>query len=398
MRLPRVEADQVRTTADAVIVGGGVMGCSILHALARRGLRETVLLERGVLSSGSTGRSQGILRMHYSNEVTSRMAWESLRIFKSFDEEVGGSSGYVNAGYLLIVGQGDRASMEENAAMQRGVGVRTEVLSADRVRDVAPAFSVQDDEACAYEPESGYADPYLVTHAYAAAAKDLGGEIRVAAPVTGIQTAGGRVTGVMTNSGSISTRAAVVAAGPWSRPLLGAIGIEAPLETVRHQVVMLRRPRHRISTHPVVGDVVNSFSARPDAGGVTLVALGEEERAEPDSYDQGVDAGVVEDVLPRLVRRMPGMEEAVFRGGWSGLFTTTPDWHPILDAVPGIEGLYVAVGFSGHGFKLAPMVGVAMSEMVVDGRASTIDVSALGLSRFQDGARLRSRYGMSVLA
>ena len=131
---------------------------------------------------------------------------------------------------------------------------------------------------------------------------------------------------------------------------------------------------------------------------MTLVALGEEERAEPESYNQGVDVSVVEDVSEKLIRRMPGMEEAVFRGGWAGLFTTTPDWHPILDAVGDIEGLYLAVGFSGHGFKLAPMVGVAMAEMVTDGRASTIDVSELCLARFDEDAMLKSRYGMSVLA
>lgn len=374
------------------------MGCSILHALARRGLKETVLLERDALSSGSTGRSQGILRMHYSNEVTSRMAWESLQVFKFFEEAVGGPSGYVKAGYLLVVDQGDRGALEENVATQKEVGIRTEVVSADRVRDIAPAFSVQDDEAFAYESESGYADPYLVTHAYAAAAKDLGAEVHVSTPVTGVEVVGGRVAAVLTPSGKITTRVAVVVAGPWSRPFLESLGIEVPLETVRHQVIMYRRPRHHIFTHPVIGDVVNSFSARPDVGDVTLVALGEEERAGPETYNQGVDMPVVEDVSARLVRRMPGMEEAVFRGGWSGLFTTTPDWHPVLDAVPGIEGLYVSVGFSGHGFKLAPMVGVAMAEMVLDGHASTIDVSELGLGRFDDGAMLRSRYGMSVLA
>ena len=131
---------------------------------------------------------------------------------------------------------------------------------------------------------------------------------------------------------------------------------------------------------------------------MTLVGVGEDQQGDPDAYDQGVDMPVVQDVADRLAVRMPGMSEAVFRGGWSGLFTTTPDWHPILDRVEGIDGLYVAVGFSGHGFKLAPMVGVAIAEMIVDGHASTVDVSALRLRRFEDNAPLGSRYRMRVLA
>ena len=236
-------------TADAVIVGGGVMGCSILHALVERGLAGSVLLEKDVLSSGSTGRSAGILRMHYSNEVTSRLAWESLKVFKYFDQVVGGSSGYVKAGYLLIVGPHDRAALEKNVRAQRQLDIRTDVLPADRVHDVAPAVAIGGAETCAYEPESGYADPYSVTHAYATRARERGASVRTGSPVTDVRVEQSRVTGVATAEGTISTRVAVVAAGPWARPLLDKLGVHAPLETVRHQVIMLRRPRHHIF-HP----------------------------------------------------------------------------------------------------------------------------------------------------
>ena len=387
-----------RDTADAVIVGGGVMGCSILHALAERGMPRSVLLEKDALSSGATSRSQGILRMHYSNEVTSRLAWESLKVFRHFEQLVGGSSGYVKAGYLLIVGPKDRGAMEENVRAQRELDIRTDVLSTDRLRDVSPAVAVLEDEACAYEPESGYADPYSVTHAYAAKAKELGAAVRTGSQVTDLLVDKGRVTGVATEGGTVSTRVAVIAAGPWSRPLLDTLGVPVPLDTVRHQVIMLRRPRHHIFAHPVVGDVVNGLSARPEVGDMTLVGVGEDERGDPDDYDHGVDMHVVKEVTESLAVRMPGMSEGVFRGGWSGLFTTTPDWHPVIDRVEGIDGLYVAVGFSGHGFKLAPMVGVAMAEMITAGVASTVDVLPLRLKRFEEHAELGSRYGMRVLA
>ena len=388
----------MRKTADAVIVGGGVMGCSILYNLAVRGMTDTVLLEKNVLASGSTGRSQAILRTHYSNEVTTRMAWESLKVFRDFEEIVGSPSGYVRTGYILIVGDKDRPALEENVAMHRRLGVDTQVVSPEDVLEIAPVVSAGSDEAFAYEPESGFADPYSLTTGYARRAREMGAEIQVNTHVTDIELAGGSVAAVVTPEGRVESPIAVVAAGPWSMPILGRLGIEVPLRTLRHQVIALRRPEDLVPSHPVIGDVVHDLSARPDGSNLTMIGVGEEEFVGPDHYNQGVDMPVVETTFANLAKRIPGMSQAVFRGGWSGLFTTTPDWHPILDKVAGIEGLYCAVGFSGHGFKLSPMVGVVMAELITQGRSRTIDVSMLGLSRFEEGRTLGSRYSMSVLA
>ena len=385
-------------TAEAVIIGGGVMGCAILYNLAKRGVSDAVLLERDVLAGGSTGRSQAILRMHYSNEVTTRLAWDSLDIFRNFGEIVGAPSGYVKTGYFVIVGEEDRAAMEANVEMQRAVGVDTSLVSVEDVREIAPMIATGEGEAFAYEPDSGYADPYSATTGYANAAKALGARVLSETPALGIETAGGRVSAVLTERGRIETPVAVVAAGPWSGPFLKSVGVDLPLRPIRHQVVMLRRPQDVVPDHPIIGDVVNDMSPRPDAGNLTLIGVGEDERAEPDTFNQGVDMPMVERTFRKLVERMPGMASALFRGGWSGLFTTTPDWHPILDRVDGIDGLHVAVGFSGHGFKLAPMIGVVMSELVAEGRASAVDISQLNMRRFDDGRLLRSRYSMQVLA
>jgi sarcosine oxidase subunit beta len=291
-----------------------------------------------------------------------------------------------------------RRALEHNVAMQRRVGVDTTVFSVEDVKKIAPVVSVRGDEAVAYERESGYADPYSVTTGYARRAREMSADVRLDTPATEIEVAGGKVAAVATPEGRIATPVAVIAAGPWSGPLLAGLGIEAPLDTVRHQVVMLRRPEDQVPDHPTVGDVVNSLSARPDAGNMTLVGVGEEESVGPGEYNQGVDMPVVERVFRDLVSRMPGMANALFRGGWSGLFTTTPDWHPTLDRVEGIDGLYCAVGFSGHGFKLAPVVGRVMAELITQGRATSLDISALGLGRFREGNFLGSRYRMGVLA
>ena len=384
--------------AEAVIIGGGVMGCGILYNLAERGVTDTVLLERDVLGSGSTGRSQAILRMHYSNEVTTRLAWDSLSIFKEFHEITGMPSGYTKTGYFVIVGPEDRDAMLDNVAMQRAAGVDTSIVTAEDVQEIAPMVRTYDGESFAYEPESGYADPYSVTTGYANAARDRGARILSESPAVGIEIIANRVTAVLTESERIETPVAVVAAGPWSGPLLASIGVDVPLRPIRHQVIMLRRPQDVVPDHPIIGDVVNDMSPRPDAGNLTLIGVGEDEEASPDTFNQGVDMPMVEATFEKLVKRMPGMGQALFRGGWSGLFTTTPDWHPVLDRVEGIDGLYVSVGFSGHGFKLSPMIGVVMSELITQDRATSLDISEMSLDRFAEGRLMRSRYSMQVLA
>ena len=384
--------------AEAVIIGGGVMGCSILYNLAECGVTDTVLLERDVLGSGSTGRSQAILRMHYSNEVTTRLAWDSLSIFRDFHEITGMPSGYTKTGYFVMVGPEDRDAMLENVAMQRAAGVDTSIVTAEDVEEIAPMVRTFDGESFAYEPESGYADPYSVTTGYANAARDRGARILSESPAVGIEITSNRVTAVLTENERIETPIAVVAAGPWSGPLLASIGVDVSLRPIRHQVIMLRRPQDVVPDHPIIGDVVNDMSPRPDAGNLTLIGVGEDDEASPDTFNQGVDMPMVEATFEKLVQRMPGMAQALFRGGWSGLFTTTPDWHPVLDRVEGIDGLYLSVGFSGHGFKLSPMIGIVMSELITQGRATSLDISEMSLSRFAEGRLMRSRYSMQVLA
>ena len=387
----------MKDTAEAVIIGGGIMGCSILYNMAVRGLTDSVLLERDSLGSGSTGKSQAICRMHYSNPVTARMAWESMKVYRDFEEVVGGPAGYVRTGYLVIAGAEDRAAMEANVAMQVEQGINTSVVTSEDVAEVAPMLDVGDAAGLAYEPESGYADPYSITTTYSTRAREMGCSVLTATAVTGVEVSHGRVVAVRTAGDRIETSMAVVAAGPWSRGLLLGMGVEAPLSTVRHQMIIIRRPQGVLDTHPAFGDLVQEFSSRPDATDITLVGVGEED-ADLDTYNQGVDLSMVEDVFGKLERRVPAIAGGFFQGGWSGLFTITPDWHPVLDRVEGIDGLYCAVGFSGHGFKLSPMVGAAMAELILEGAARTIDITPLRLSRFAEGDLLSSRYRYNVLA
>ena len=245
----------MKTTADVVIIGGGVVGTSILYNLGQLGVTDTLLIERDVLGSGSTGRSQAICRMHYSNEVTASMAWESLKVFANFNEVVGGRSGFVETGYLVVVEDIDRPGLERNVAMQFRLGIDTMVVTAADLQEIAPMVSVSENEAMGWEPQSGYADPYLVTSSYANRAQEMGAEVEMRNPAHGIEVSGGRVRAVNTALGRVETPVAVVAAGPWSKEELARTGVDVPLLPVRHQVASLTRPVDRLPVHPTVGDI-----------------------------------------------------------------------------------------------------------------------------------------------
>lgn len=387
----------MQQTADIVVIGGGVMGCSILYHLTRRGVRHPLLLERGVLGAGSTGRSQAICRMHYSNPITAALAWDSLQVYANFDDEVGGDAGFVKTGYLVVVEDIDRLGLEQNITMQQELGINTARITPADLRELAPMLQTYDGEALAWEPDSGYANPYLTTTAYAARAQEQGAEIARRTTAAGLEIANGRLQAVLTDRGRIATPAAIIAAGPWANGLLDGTGIDLPLTPVRHQVALATRSPQTLPDHPIVGDIAQSFSFRPESPTLTMIGFGEDE-VELDNYDEGIAMPTAAAAMDKLTRRMPAMADSYLRGGWSGLFTVTPDWHPILDRAPGIDGLFCAVGFSGHGFKLAPAIGQAMAELALDGQASSADLTPLRFSRFAEGDLLQSRYRYRVLA
>ena len=354
------------------------MGCSILYNLAARGLKNPVLLERDLLGSGSTGRSSGVVRMHYSNEVHARMAWQSLEIFSNFGQHIGGDCGLVETGFLIFAGEEDLPAFQANVAMQQGVGIRTSIISREDAAEIAPGF---------------YLD------AYAARARELGATLHLQDPATGVQIARDQVVAVTTAKERFETPLVVIATGPWSRPFLLKHGIDLPLQATRHEVVHLKRPMDKLPYHPGAGDIANLIYFRPESTDLTLLGNGNEEEPveDPEVYAPRPSQHFIQDVWSRLAKRVPVMAEAQYSTGYAGLYTTTPDSHPVMDRVEGIDGLYVCTGFSGHGFKLSPMVGVLMAEMILDGAATSIDISHLRISRFREGKLNQASYGFKVL-
>jgi glycine/D-amino acid oxidase-like deaminating enzyme len=383
----------------AIIIGGGIIGCAGAFELAQRGLR-VVVLEKGVVCGGATGRSSAIVRTHYSHETTIRMALYGLRVFEEFEDRTGGQSGFLRRGFLVLVPESDRPGLEDNVALQCRVGVRTEVLAADALPGVLPGVDTEGLVAAAWEEESGYADPHLTTQAYAAAARRHGATIMQGTEVTDILFDGTRVTGVRTPAGTLHAPIVVNCAGPWGARVASLAGVALPIRAARIQVAVFERPPAFAAPHPVVLDFVHASYFRPETGGLSLVGRIDpaeaDETVDPDRYAEHADEGFVSDVGARWVRRLPAMEESRARGGYAGLYEVTPDWHPIIDEVPPGSGLFACTGFSGHGFKLAPAVGLMMAQLITGEPDPVFDASLFRFARFAEGKPVRGAYEYSI--
>jgi len=372
-------------TADAVIVGGGVTGCSLAFQLAGAGVKRVLVLERRFLGSGGTGRSVGIVRQLYPTPETTQMVLRSLAVFERFGEAAGGESGFVRCGVLIGVGGAMRPTLEKTLALQRGLGVRAEILEPADLGRVEPRIDPAGLGAVLYEPGSGYGDPTSVTTGYAEAARMRGVTIEQGVEVTAIRQERGRVTGVATASGEeIAAPVVVNAAGLWSPALARRAGVELPIVIGRHPVVVLERGSAFGQAHMVYLDLHGGSYVKPETGGLTLTgSLTDDETQHPMDPDLlGAEPGFEEAaaVLERTSRAWPRLGNARYARGWAGAFDITPDWMPILDESP-LGGFFIAAGMSGHGFKLAPAVGEMMAALIT-GSTPPVNPGPFRLARF----------------
>jgi glycine/D-amino acid oxidase-like deaminating enzyme len=372
-------------TADAVIVGGGVTGCSLAFQLAGAGVKRVLVLERRFLGSGGTGRSVGIIRQLYPTPETTQMVLRSLAVFEHFGESVGGESGFVRSGVLIGVGAAMRPALERTLSLQRTLGVRAEILAPGDLAGVEPRIDPAGLGAVLYEPGSGHGDPSAVTAGYAGAARKRGVAIEQGVEVTAIREARGRVTGVVTAAGEeIAAPVVVNAAGLWSPSLARLAGVEIPIVIGRHPVFVLERDSGFGRAHMVYLDLQGGSYVKPETGGLTLTgSLTDDETQHPmDPELLGAEPSFeeAEAVLERTSRALPSLGSARYARGWAGAFDITPDWMPILDESP-VKGFWIAAGMSGHGFKLAPAVGEMMAALIT-GRTPPVSPAPFRLARF----------------
>lgn len=370
-------------TADVVVIGGGVNGVSTAFNLAKLGAGQVVLVERGDLGSGASGKSGALVRMHYTNPYESKLAYESLKIFQNWADEVGGDCGWEQPGFVEVVAPGHEDDLAANVRDQQEIGINTSIVTTDELSELFPEMFVDDVGAAAYEPESGWADPNATTQAFAEAAMALGVEIMTRCEVTSILTQDGKITGVQTTDGRIDTGTVIAAPGIGAGRLLDPLGLDPGLYVQRTKVALYRRPLGFKGSQPVVIDAINDAWMRADTGGLTLIgAESGSLRGDPNDFDQTIDNDYVSHARRVLSSRFPIYRDAIMRGGWAGLYMMSPDHRPIIDQPENVDGLYIMVGDSGSSFKTAPAIGKCLAEWVVHGEPQTADLAPFTISRF----------------
>jgi sarcosine oxidase subunit beta len=385
-------------TADVIIIGAGVHGASLAYHLAERGVKALVL-EKNFVAAGATGRSSGLVRMHYDVRQDSELAWVSFQYFTNWAERVGGDAGFRRTGFLQFVGPEFVEAMKANVKMHQQIGIPAMIVKADDVKRLAPTFASEDVEVAAFEPESGYADPTGTANAFLNAARAKGARLIQDCAVTGIKATGGRVAGVVTAQGEFSAPIVVNAAGAWAGKLNQMAGLNLPYDTWRHDTMFVARPRQIGPSHPTVIDFANEMYFRPE-GNLTLVGLedGNPLGESPDGDTDHAQKGFVERGIDRICRRIPIMENGALHSAHGGYDGITPDQHAMLGQSPfGPQGFYLDCGHSGTGFKISPAVGLCMSELILDGKAKTVDISIYSPSRFTEGKHIVGEHSYSSI-
>lgn len=386
-------------TADVVIVGAGVIGASTAFHLAapERGIKRVVVCERRWPAAGASGKSGALVRTHYTNEPEARLARASLDYFHNWSDLVGhGDCGFLKCGMVRLVAPESVDKLQANIDMLERVGVNTQLIGPAELRELAPAWRVDDVVAAGWEPDSGCADPVATTHSFLDAARSAGVDIRLHTEVRDVDISGGRVRAVQTSRGVIETGAVVIAGGVWTVPLLARLDVEARLMPVRVQVALFRRPPRLSGPHPVCIDGINDLWLRPEGPDWSSTLVGAASRRspldDPDALDEGVDAEYVGRARDELAKRIPPLAQSPMRGGWAGPITMTEDGKPILDRHPDVEGLFIFTGDSGSSFKTAPAIGRIFAEWIADGYPKVLDPRPFRMRRFAEGEPLMGEY------
>lgn len=383
-------------TADIVIVGGGLEGCAAAWALSHRGITDVVVAERNTVGSGMTGKSSGIVRCHYGVSSLAAMAAFGLETFEKAEELFGQDIGFRQTGYVVGVGEPNVESLRKSLAAQRTVGVQTEEIDAAEVAKMWPWADLSPFAAFGWEARGGYGDAYQTAQAFATAARAAGVRLRQGTEVTELLLEGNRITGVRSSDGTeIHAGTVVVATGAWTRPLLLRHGIDVPITVIREQIVMIN-PGVEVGAVPVFSDLVSLQYVRPEVGGDILFGnsdLADTREADPDDYSNRAGEEFLDLTVDKVGTRFPGLTDAAIVSSYAGCYDVTPDWNPVISRT-GIDGLVVAAGFSGHGFKIAPAVGRLVADIVVDGRSNDprIPETDFRLSRFAEGDLLKTPY------
>jgi sarcosine oxidase subunit beta len=383
-------------TADFLVIGSGVVGSSIAFHLAKRKGGRVLVLDQGLAAQGGSSRSSALVRMHYTLAQEVRLALESLKLFTHWEDYVGRPGSFKKLGFIRLVPEHEIERLKKNVEMQRELGVNTRLVSAQEVKEIEPDWRVDDIRVAAYEPDSGYGDGAVTARDFLERAREMGAEFRPRTRVTAFRVEGGRVRGVVTDQGALEAPVVVAAAGPWSTPLFRALDFDLPIESEYHRVAILENPPGMRGGGCALIDSIASMYLRSEGPGRTLVGEFVGPRGvDPDDFPQSVSAPELAELARLGARRIPALAEAGLVRGVTGIYDMTPDQRPLLGPVPGVAGLHLAAGFSGMGYKISPAVGLAMAELLLEGRSRTVDLSIFDPGRFAAGRPIRAPHEYS---
>ena len=377
----------ISTSADVVIIGGGCMGASVAFHLAKRGITNVVLVEReAMLGTGSTGRNAGGVRHQFSNEANIRLSIESIRLLEHFHEEVGYEIDFHQDGYLFLLSSPASVdAFRRNVVVQRACGIEVEWLDADEAARLAPGVNVEGVVGATFCSKDGIADPNGVTMGFAKAAQAMGVEIVRETEVTGIDVRAGRIGGVRTSRGTISTPIVVNAAGPHARQVGRLAGVDVPVDPFRRHIFIAQDFTATVPpTRIMVIDFDTTFYFHREGGGL-LFGMGDPH--EPPGFDTTVRWDFLPEVTEVAVHRLPALGDASISHAWAGLYEMSPDANPLIGPAREVSGFFAINGFSGHGFQHSPAAGRILADLIA-GRDPRFDLSPFAFDRFARAAAI----------
>jgi sarcosine oxidase subunit beta len=374
----------MKTTADVVIIGGGIMGASTAYHLARRGCTDVVVLEAGeMFGLGSTGLNAGGIRHQFSTAVNIELSKHSVAMMERFADEMDQEVGLRRCGYLFLLDNDEDVDLfRRNVAIQNAHGVPSRIIAVDEIRSLAPEVVLDGILAGSWCNIDGLVDPHGLLQGYISGARRLGVTLLAGAPATSIARPTGRTWRVGTPVGDVETATVVIAAGPWSAQVAALAGIDLPIEPIRRQIAVTSPIAGLRREFPFVIDFTRALYFHREGTGILT---GMSNRNEPPGFDTSIDEVWRHTHLENAIERLPLLANAELAAEWAGLYEVTPDDQPILGRLPHADGLVVCAGFSGHGLMHGPVTGLLMAEEIIDGRAHTIDIDPLRWKRFESG-------------
>ncbi len=369
--------------ASVVIIGAGISGCSAAYSLAKKGVKDVVVVDKSYVSSGATGRCGAGVRMQWGTEMNCKLAKKSIEFYENANEILGYDRDveFKQGGYLLVASTDkEMEQFEKNVKLQNSLDIPSKIVTLDEAKDIVPHLNTEGLTGGAFCPKDGFLNPFKTTDAYYKAAKKLGVEFLTHTEVLEIKTKDNKIEKVITDKGEIYTDKVVNAAGGHSKNICDMVGVDLPVYSERHQI-LVTEPIEPMQDPMVMSFSLNFYCQQTPEG--TFI-MGRGDDTEPRDLRVTSSWKFMDEMAKTITNVLPPLGELRVIRQWAGLYNITPDKQPIYGKVKEVDGFYLAVGFSGHGFMFGPLTGVVISEMILE-EEPTIDVSMLGIERFKKG-------------